>query len=118
LEDQRTAEAPFNLLAWTTTPWTLPSNMFLATGKDILYSIVWDKNDGQYYVLATAKLKDYYKKPDEFVEVYRLRGEELKDLFYQPLFDFYLRSPNIDQSYKEKVFRVLNADFVSTEEGT
>ena len=118
LKDEGTLDAPFNLLAWTTTPWTLPSNMFLTVGEDILYSIIWDKNDRQYYVLATAKLKDYYKSRWDFIEVYRLPGQELQWLAYQPLFDFYLKSSHIDPFYKDKVFKVLVWDFVSTEEGT
>ncbi len=118
LEDEKAANAPFNLLAWTTTPWTLPSNMFLTVGEDILYSIIWDKADKQYYVLATAKIKEYYKNPEDFIEVYRLPWGELQGLAYQPLFDFYLKSPHIDSFYKDKVFRVLIWDFVSTEEGT
>jgi isoleucyl-tRNA synthetase len=56
-----------NVLAWTTTPWTLPSNMFLAVGKDIKYYMVYDKNSNEYYILAENLIKQYYKDSNEYI---------------------------------------------------
>jgi isoleucyl-tRNA synthetase len=64
-EEMKTADV--NILAWTTTPRTLPSNMFLAVGKHIRYYMVFDKNAKEYYILAEALVKQYYKNPDEYI---------------------------------------------------
>jgi isoleucyl-tRNA synthetase len=58
--------ANVNLLAWTTTPWTLPGNSFLAVGKHIEYTMVFDKNSKEYYIIAKALLKQYYKSENEY----------------------------------------------------
>jgi isoleucyl-tRNA synthetase len=59
--------APMSALARTTTPWTLPSNMFLAIGKHIRYSIVYDPSVKEYFVIAENLLKQYYRNPEEYV---------------------------------------------------
>jgi len=63
------ANADINILAWTTTPWTLPSNMFLAVGKEILYYMVYDKSSKEYYIIAQNLIKQYYKDPKEYILV-------------------------------------------------
>ncbi len=95
------------LLAWTTTPWTLPANLALAVGPDLEYAVV--ERDGVRYVLAASRLAAYAEEfPAEPLET--LRGSELVGRRYRPLFDFFADTPN--------AFQVLGADFVSTEEGT
>ncbi|MEI8091326.1 MAG: hypothetical protein WCG98_03640 [bacterium] len=59
--------ADVNILAWTTTPWTLPSNMFLAVGKHIRYYLVFDKSSKEYYILAENLIKQYYKNAEEYI---------------------------------------------------
>jgi isoleucyl-tRNA synthetase len=54
------------ILAWTTTPWTLRANLGLAVGKDIMYSEILDKKTGETYVLATDRLKSYYKTEEDY----------------------------------------------------
>ncbi|MDD4871246.1 MAG: isoleucine--tRNA ligase [Kiritimatiellae bacterium] len=98
------------ILAWTTTPWTLPSNMALAVGKDITYVRVKEK-DAVYY-LAKARFAEYYKKPEQYESVTELKGSELLRLTYEPLFPYFA------DKKAEGAFRVVNADFVSTEDGT
>src|SRR5918994_818717 len=100
-------EAGERLLAWTTTPWTLPANLALAVGPDLEYAVV--ERDGQRYVLAAARLAAY---ADEFPDgpLATMRGSELVGRRYRPLFDFFAGTSN--------AFQVLGADFVSTEEGT
>jgi isoleucyl-tRNA synthetase len=96
------------LLAWTTTPWTLPSNLALAVGPDIDYAVLED--DGQRYVLAEARLGHYERELADAVRVGTVKGADLVGRSYRPLFPFFADQPN--------AFRVLSADFVSTEEGT
>jgi broad specificity phosphatase PhoE/ADP-ribose pyrophosphatase YjhB (NUDIX family) len=111
-------KAPVYFLAWTTTPWTLPSNMFLAVNPDIDYVLVFDLNSKEYYVLAKALLKRYYKKPNDYIEIFSVKWRELVGLRYRPLFDYYLKAPNIPEVYKANVFKVLPGDFVSTDSWT
>ncbi len=97
-----------NLLVWTTTPWTLPSNLALAINPDITY--VELELDGKIYVLAESAQERY---SDRFVSAKSKRkfvGKELAGLRYTPLFDYFTSSAN--------AFVVLAADFVNTEEGT
>ena len=110
-------EGKFNFLAWTTTPWTLPSNMFLTIGEDIDYVTVYDQKSQEYYVLAEALLKKYYKSSEDYTFIYKQKGKELKNLTYQPLFD-YIKKSNIADEYKGQFFQILTWEFVSTEDGT
>jgi isoleucyl-tRNA synthetase len=98
------------ILAWTTTPWTLPSNLGLALGKDIDYVKV--KDGAELYILAEARLPAYYKKPEEYQIVARFKGSDLAGKSYKPLFPYFA-------GLKEKgAFRTRLGDFVSTEDGT
>jgi isoleucyl-tRNA synthetase len=98
-------------IAWTTTPWTLPSNLALAVGPDVTY--VYGKKGDDTYIFAASAL-GRYKKELEGVEVLReLKGRELaaEKLRYEPLFPYFKdQSPNL--------FQVLLADFVGTDDGT
>ncbi len=98
------------ILAWTTTPWTLPSNMALAAGEAIDYVKV--KDGDCFYIVAEARLGAYYK-PDKTPEIVaRMKGSALAGLKYEPLF------PYFSGMRAEGAFRVITADFVSTEDGT
>ncbi|GIJ75325.1 isoleucine--tRNA ligase [Virgisporangium ochraceum] len=100
-----------NLLAWTTTPWTLPSNLALAVGPDIEYA-VFAADDGQKYVLGAARVGAYEKELASMTRVGSVFGRELVGRRYTPLFDFLVEPGG------ENAFQVLGADFVSTEDGT
>lgn len=117
-KSEQLKNADFNFLAWTTTPWTLPSNMFLAVWVDIDYTIIFDLNENCYFVLADNLLSKYYKNTEDYVLIYRLKGKELINIWYKPLFDFYRSKADIDKIYKDNVFKVLPWDFVSTNDGT
>lgn len=96
------------ILAWTTTPWTLPGNVALAVGKDIKYVKV--AYQGQKYILAKQRLsilQGKYKIESE------LKGEDLVDLEYQPLF----KIKSIEKTNKKSHYVAL-ANFVTAEEGT
>jgi isoleucyl-tRNA synthetase len=101
------------LLAWTTTPWTLPSNLALAVGPDITYAVV--ELDGIRYVLAEALLGAYSAELGEATRVGSLQGSELVGRTYTPLFDFFADTAKWGT---ERAYRVLAADFVSVDDGT
>ena len=97
-------------LAWTTTPWTLPSNLALALGSEIEYVKVADGQE--FYIVAKERLETYYKNPQDYKVVQEYRGKELAGLEYEPLFPYFA-------SLRERgAFRTHVADYVSIEEGT
>ena len=106
------AGLPVRALVWTTTPWTLPSNLALAVGADITYAVL-QTSDARYLV-AEARLPALADALEEALPgaqlVATVRGSDLVGLGYRPLFDFFAAQP--------AAFAVLAGDFVSTEEGT
>ena len=106
------------LLAWTTTPWTLPANLALAVGPDVDYVAV--EHDGVRYILAEARLGAYARELADAegnppAPVARMKGSELVGRRYTPLFDFFT---DVERFGTEHAFQVLGADFVTTEDGT
>jgi isoleucyl-tRNA synthetase len=99
-------------LAWTTTPWTLPSNLALVLGPDIDYVLIETQSDPQYYVLAEARLPAYFKDSAEYKIIWRKKGGELLGVEYEPLF------PYFKDAAAQNAFRTYPGDFVSTEDGT
>jgi isoleucyl-tRNA synthetase len=101
---------PVFILAWTTTPWTLPGNLMLAVGQSIRYAVVL--HEEALYVVAKNKLAEVFKdKEHEVVMEYRGGTEGLVGLKYEPLFPYFA------EKYKD-AFRIVAGDFVSTEDGT
>ncbi|GLZ81790.1 isoleucine--tRNA ligase [Actinorhabdospora filicis] len=101
-------ESGEKLLVWTTTPWTLPSNLAAAVGPDLDYVVV--EQDGRRYVLGKTRLAAYAKELGEATVVAELKGRDLVGRKYTPLFDYLADTPN--------AFQVIGADFVSDEDGT
>jgi len=101
---------PVFLLAWTTTPWTLPGNLALCVGPDIEYRLVEDLKAGARYLLATERLEAYYKVDSDYRALATLRGKDLVGLGYEPLFPYFAAHAG--------AFRVLGDAFVSTGDGT
>jgi isoleucyl-tRNA synthetase len=101
-----------SLLAWTTTPWTLPSNSFAAVRPDVEYAVVRD--GGAQLVVASALRESLAAKVGRELPVVRtLRGSELVGRRYAPPFDWYAkRLPGAD------LWRVVAADFVELDAGT
>ncbi|MFV9636213.1 isoleucine--tRNA ligase [Mycobacterium neumannii] len=98
------------LLVWTTTPWTLPSNQAVAVHPDVTYVQVQGP-DGRRLVLAEARVGAYARELGEEPEVLgTYSGRELLETRYLPPFAYFADAPHS--------FRVLPADFVSTEDGT
>ena len=101
------------ILAWTTTPWTLPANLALAVGPDIEYAVM--EEDGQRYVLASSRLPAYEKELAGATQVGTLMGSDLVGRRYEPMFDYFV---DRERFGTDDAFQVLAADFVSTEDGT
>ena len=102
------------VLVWTTTPWTLPSNLAAAVGPDIDYVAVRAAEGpfaGRVLVLAASRLAAYARELGEDPEVVtRLTGDDLVGLQYTPPFDYF--------EGRENAHTILAADFVTTEDGT
>ena len=97
--------------AWTTTPWTLPSNLALCVGADIEYVQVHDSKLDRNIYLAASRLAEYQTTHN--LEVFSTcKGSELMGKKYEPLFDYF-----IDQQHKG-AFVILGDDYVSTDSGT
>lgn len=104
LEDGR------HLLVWTTTPWTLPSNLMIAVGEDIDYAVMQEGDE--QYILASALKGKYKQQLANATEVGVIKGKELVGLSYEPMFPYF-------KDLKAKgAFKVLSGSFVSTEDGT
>lgn len=101
--------AGVNALIWTTTPWTLPSNLAIAVNPDVTYAVV-RVADGERYLLAENLVAGYAKELGDYEIEHTYVGQELAGLGYQPPYDFFLDEPN--------AFRILVADYVTTEDGT
>ncbi|MCO5318824.1 MAG: isoleucine--tRNA ligase [Microthrixaceae bacterium] len=107
-------EGPVELWAWTTTPWTLPSNLALAVGADVEYSLVAVHDGdraGRRVLLGSGALGTYEGSLGSGYEVLaRFRGSDLAEITYRPLFPYFSDHP--------RAFRVLVADWVSDDDGT
>jgi isoleucyl-tRNA synthetase len=100
------------ILAWTTTPWTLISNLALMVGPEVNYVKVLDHESKKNLILAESRLSAYYKEPGLYTVKEKMKGKALEGLHYLPPFNYFL-----DQ--KEKgAFRVILEPSVSIEEGT
>lgn len=99
---------PVKALAWTTTPWTLPSNLALCVNKEFDYDVY--EEDGVQYILAAALAGRYKRELAKAEKVKTIKGAELVGRTYEPLFDYFKGTPNC--------FQIIQADYVSTEDGT
>ena len=97
-------------LAWTTTPWTLPSNVALSVNPDLDYVKVFDKTDNAYYYMAKS-LCESLMTDHEYEVVETLKGSDMEYMKYEQLL------PYVDVN-EEKAFIVTLADYVSAEDGT
>jgi len=97
------------ILVWTTTPWTLPSNVLLVVGENITYVKVQDGSN--YFILAKERLGAYYKNPSEYTIVEEMPGSQLVGKTYTPIFNYFT-------GRSDTFFKVYSADFVSTADGT
>jgi len=100
------------LTAWTTTPWTLPSNAALAVRNSIDYVYIKAaEHEDKILVFAKSRLSAYFKNEEDYEIIKEVKGSDLVGLRYEPLFDFF---KDID----EHVHQVIPAEYVTTEDGT
>lgn len=107
---QKLPQFPVNAYVWTTTPWTLPSNLALAVGEQIQYSLVVSKNE---VVIVASQVLDKYFPDTASIEVLtEVKGEALVGLEYTQFF------PYFEKERQHGAFRVYAGDFVTADEGT
>ncbi|EON96288.1 putative isoleucyl-trna synthetase protein [Phaeoacremonium minimum UCRPA7] len=103
-----------SLLAWTTTPWTLPTNLALATHPEFEYVKIHDEKSGNNYILLEKLLSTLYKDPKKakFKVLEKIKGRDMLGWKYQPLFDYYV------EDFGDVAFKVVNATYVTDDSGT
>jgi isoleucyl-tRNA synthetase len=99
------------LSAWTTTPWTLPSNLALIVNKDIDYVLVHEKTKDKKFYMAKARI-EAYKKGHDFEILKEMKGSELVGKTYEPLFPYFKDQKELG------AFQVISDDYVTTSDGT
>ncbi|CAN8103987.1 unnamed protein product [Discula destructiva] len=102
------------LLAWTTTPWTLPTNLGLCVHPDFEYVKILDEKTGDHYVLLEKLMTTLYKDPKKakFKIVEKIKGKDMLGWKYEPLFDYFY------DEFKDVAFKVLNGTYVTDDSGT
>ncbi|KAG6020940.1 Isoleucine--tRNA ligase, cytoplasmic [Claviceps sp. Clav32 group G5] len=103
-----------HLLAWTTTPWTLPSHTGLAVHPEFDYVKIHDEQSGKIFILLEHLLSTVYKDPKKakFSLVGKIKGKEMLGWRYKPLFDYFY------DDFKDCGFRVLSGTYVTADSGT
>ncbi|KAG9257659.1 tRNA synthetases class I-domain-containing protein [Emericellopsis atlantica] len=109
VEDPDTA-----LLAWTTTPWTMPSHLGLAAHPDFEYVKVKDEKSGKTYIILENLLTTLYKDPKKakYTITGKILGKDMLGWKYLPPFDYFY------EDFKDVAFKVLNATYVTADSGT
>jgi isoleucyl-tRNA synthetase len=109
------SEPDTSILAWTTTPWTLPANLALCVNPTFDYVKVKDGETGHCWILLEKRLDAVYNlKKAKFEVIKKYKGSELEGLEYTPLFNYY--EHRLDQGFK--TFRVVCDAYVTDESGT
>lgn len=103
-----------SLVAWTTTPWTLPSNLALGVGQDITYLAIETKSE--ILVIAQELKEKFTKDLGEVKELATFKGSELVGLRFKPLFPYLENNEKVKDN--NQAYTILHGDFVTTEEGT
>ena len=105
-------EPDVSMIAWTTTPWTLPSNLALCVHPDLDYVRVRDRTSEKVYIMMEARLCALYSAEDEYEIIEKYKGADLKNKGYKPLFDYF------GHLKQEGAFRILCDTYVTQESGT
>lgn len=102
------------VLAWTTTPWTLPGNVALAVNPEIDYLEVQTGDSEDKYIVAKSRVGVIFK--DKFKILREFKGQDLIGKKYKPVFDYYVNDEKLE--YRQNGWQIYGADFVTTEDGT
>lgn len=101
----------YSLLAWTTTPWTLPSNLSLCVNPKLTYVKVQEKSTGNCYVLQESRFPVIFKNIEDFTILEKFPGNKLQGTKYTPIFNYFVgKSPS--------AFQVLTDGYVTDDSGT
>lgn len=100
------------LAAWTTTPWTLPSNLAVCAGPSLSYVKVRDEDENLVFYMAEARLAEYQSRHPNLKVLERVDAESLRGRRYQPLFDYFAHER------ERGAFQVVLDDYVTSDEGT
>ncbi len=103
---------PIYLYLWTTTPWTLPSNMAVAVGAEIKYGLVERADTGEVFVAALERLESLLPKDCEFKTLLEFTGAEAVGIEYEPLFNYF------SEEKEKNAFRIYSAEYVTEGDGT
>ena len=111
------------ILAWTTTPWTLVSNLWLAVWTDLDYVELLDKKTSETYILAKDRISSYYKNEEDYTVVKEYKGKCLAWIKYEPIFGDFWAKHEIDEMPKwmnlwKNVYSVVEGHHVTTDSGT
>ncbi|XP_054866468.1 LOW QUALITY PROTEIN: isoleucine--tRNA ligase, cytoplasmic [Amphiprion ocellaris] len=101
-----------SLIAWTTTPWTLPSNLALCVNPEFLYVKVKDNTTDKTYIMMEARLGALFKSESEYTLLDKFPGKMLKGKKYKPLFTYFAKCE------EKGAFQVVMDNYVKEEEGT
>jgi isoleucyl-tRNA synthetase len=107
---------PRRILAWTTTPWTLPANSALAVNPKLTYAIMRNE-DGKEYIIAESRVAAFEKQFTKAVQFGQISGTDLINLRYEPLFDYYKKHSE-DTDGAIRMHYIIAADYVSDDSGT
>lgn len=107
-------DANVNLLAWTTTPYTLPSNLALCVNPVLTYVKIKDIKTSKIFVLMQDRLEILYKKPNEYEILSSFPGKDLENKTYQAMFGYFAHLKHGERP----AFRVLCDEYVTSESGT
>jgi len=112
LEFQLLDDPETRILAWTTTPWTLVSNLALMVGPTITYVTIRELSSGKKFILAKNRLSFSFKDESSYEILSECQGSDLAGKQYQPLFDYFAGKAS------EGCFRIILEDSTSTDDGT
>ena len=101
-----------SLLVWTTTPWTLVSNLAAIVNRHIVYVKVQDKETKEKFILAKSRVKAYFKDREQIEVLSTMKGDALANEAYRAPFDYFI------EGVSKNAFHVLLDDFVGEEDGT
>lgn len=101
-----------SLIAWTTTPWTLPSNLALCVNPELIYVRVKDNSSQKIYIMMEARLVALFKSDSEYTILERFPGKTLKGKKYKPLFEYFIKCKETG------AFSVVMDNYVRDDDGT
>lgn len=100
------------LLVWTTTPWTLPSNLCICVNPDLYYLKIKSNKDNNNYIISKECLENYFKDKSTYEIINSFKGTELKEKKYIPLFNYFY------DDYKNTAFKIITDTYVKSTNGT